>query len=81
MHQAPTTLQVDGPELRKRRKAAGLEIDDLARSAGISRRYLSHLETGSRTRMRPARHKHLFDALEAAERAQTPPVRGEEDKE
>ncbi|MET9727726.1 helix-turn-helix domain-containing protein [Streptomyces zaomyceticus] len=81
MHQAPTTLQVDGPELRKRRMAAGLEIDDLARSADISRSYLSHLETGSRTRMRPARYKRLFDALEAAERAQPSPARGEEDKE
>ncbi|MEK9524083.1 helix-turn-helix domain-containing protein [Streptomyces venezuelae] len=70
MHQAPTTLQVDGAELRERRKAAGLEIDDLANAAGISRSYLSHLETGSRTRMRPARHKRLFDALTAAERAQ-----------
>ncbi|MEU2073617.1 helix-turn-helix transcriptional regulator [Streptomyces sp. NPDC013489] len=70
MHQAPTTLQVDGAELRKRRMDAGLEIDDLAKAAGISRSYLSHLETGSRTRMRPTRHKRLFAALAAAERAQ-----------
>ncbi|WP_328941590.1 helix-turn-helix domain-containing protein [Streptomyces sp. NBC_00250] len=70
MHQAPTTIQVDGAELRERRKAAGLEIDDLATAAGISRSHLSHLETGSRTRMRPASHKRLFAALAAAERAQ-----------
>jgi len=81
MHQPPTTLPVDGPELRKRRMAAGLEIDDLATAARISRSYLSHLETGSRTRMRPTRYKRLFDALEAAERAQPSPVRGEKDKE
>lgn len=81
MHQPPTTLPVDGPELRRRRMAAGLEIDDLARAASISRRYLSHLETGSRTRMRPARHKRLFDALSEAERAHTTPATGENDKE
>lgn len=81
MHQAPTTLQVDGPELRKRRMAAGVEIDDLARSAGISRSHLSHLETGSRTRMRVTTHKRLFDALEAAERAQASPCGGEGEKE
>lgn len=81
MHQPPTTLPVDGSELRKRRMAAGLEIDDLARNAGISRSYLSHLETGSRTRMRPTRYKRLFAALEVAERAQPFPVGGEEDKE
>ncbi|MEU8525312.1 helix-turn-helix transcriptional regulator [Streptomyces sp. NPDC048629] len=69
MHQPPTTLPVDGPELRKRRMDAGLEIDDLARAARISRSYLSHLETGSRTRMRPTRFKRLFAALEAAEQA------------
>lgn len=81
MHQPQTTLPVDGPELRKRRMAAGLEIDDLAGAARISRSYLSHLETGSRTRMRPARYKRLFDALEAAEQAQHSPARGEKDKE
>ena len=80
MHQPPTTLPVDGPELRKRRMAAGLEIDDLATAAGISRSYLSHLETGSRTQMRPARYKRLFDALSAAEKAQTNP-HGDTDKE
>ncbi|MER6098418.1 helix-turn-helix transcriptional regulator [Streptomyces sp. NPDC001728] len=81
MHQAPTTLPVDGSELRRRRKDAGLEIDDLATAAGISRRYLSHLETGSRTRMRPTRHKRLFDALAAAEQSRTTPTRGDQDKE
>jgi predicted transcriptional regulator len=81
MHQPPTTIPVDGPKLRKRRMDAGLEIDDLATAARISRSYLSHLETGSRTRMRPARHKRLFDALEAAEQAQPSPDRGEKDRE
>ncbi|MER7517848.1 helix-turn-helix transcriptional regulator [Streptomyces sp. NPDC126499] len=81
MHQPPTTLPVDGPELRKRRMAAGLEINDLAKAARISRSYLSHLETGSRTRMRPTRYKRLFDALEAAEHGRTAPLRGEEEKE
>ncbi|MFK0182498.1 helix-turn-helix domain-containing protein [Streptomyces xanthochromogenes] len=67
MHQAPTTLQVDGAALRERRKAAGVDLSELAESAGISRRYLSHLENGTRTRMSPARHTRLFKALAAAE--------------
>ncbi|MFB7605218.1 helix-turn-helix domain-containing protein [Streptomyces gardneri] len=81
MHQPPTTLPVDGSELRQRRMAAGLEIDDLATAAGISRSYLSHLETGSRTRMRPTRHKRLFDALARAEQDGATPSRGNRDKE
>ena len=81
MHQPPTTIPVDGPELRRRRMAAGLEIDDLATAACISRSYLSHLETGSRTRMRPARYKRLFNALEAAEQGRITPTGGYHDKE
>lgn len=42
---------------------AGLEISELAERAGISRRYLSHLETGTRTRMRPSTFARLRTAL------------------
>ncbi|MER7953901.1 helix-turn-helix transcriptional regulator [Streptomyces sp. NPDC096030] len=80
MHQPPTT-QVDGADLRRRRMAAGVEISELAAAAGISRRYLSHLETGTRSRMRPAPHKRLFAALEAAEQAPLTPHEGPNKKE
>lgn len=64
MHQ-PTTYSVDGDAIRKERKRAGLEINELAERAGISRRYLSHLENGTRTRMRPKRYAALRTALSA----------------
>lgn len=74
MHQAPTTLAVDGAELRERRKAAGVELSELAEQAGISRRYLSHLENGTRSQMRPGPHARLFRALaEAENRLPAPP--------
>ena len=81
MHQPPTTLQVDGADLRQRRMAAGVEISELAAAAGISRRYLSHLETGTRSRMRPAPHKRLFAALAAAEQRSLAPLEGPHKKE
>ncbi|WP_267882012.1 helix-turn-helix domain-containing protein [Streptomyces sp. NRRL F-6674] len=39
----------------------------MAERAGISRRYLSHLENGTRSRMRPAAYARLRQALGAAE--------------
>jgi transcriptional regulator with XRE-family HTH domain len=67
MHQPPTTYSVHGPKVRELRKAAGVEVVDLAERAGISRRYLSHIENGTRTRMRPARYQRLRQALGANE--------------
>ncbi|NUL13265.1 helix-turn-helix domain-containing protein [Streptomyces lunaelactis] len=62
MHQPPT-IEVDGDAIREERMQAGLEISELAERAGISRRYLSHLENGTRTRMRPRRYVALRTAL------------------
>ncbi|MFB7707981.1 helix-turn-helix domain-containing protein [Streptomyces sp. NPDC056105] len=67
MHQPPTTYTVDGRKVRELRMAAGVEVADLAEQAGISRRYLSHIENGTRTRMRPARYQRLRQALGANE--------------
>lgn len=67
MQQPPTTYTVDGPKVRELRKAAGLELAELAEQAGISRRYLSHIENGTRNRMRPARYQRLRQALGAHE--------------
>ncbi|MFJ7417927.1 helix-turn-helix domain-containing protein [Streptomyces uncialis] len=63
MHQPPT-FEVDGDAIREERMRAGVEIADMAARAGLSRRYLSHLETGSRRRMRPGRYAALREALD-----------------
>lgn len=78
MHQPPTTYTVNGPKVRELRMEAGLEVAELAEKAGISRRYLSHIENGTRTRMRPKRYQRLRKALGANEEAllappETPP--------
>jgi transcriptional regulator with XRE-family HTH domain len=67
MHRTPTTFQVDGAAIREKRKTAGVETSELAERAGISRRYLSHLETGTRSQMRPGPFTRLCRALGAAE--------------
>ncbi|MFE7395671.1 helix-turn-helix domain-containing protein [Streptomyces sp. NPDC057557] len=67
MHQPPTTFQVNGAAIREIRKAAGVETSQLAERAGISRRYLSHLENGTRSHMRPGPFARLRQALGAAE--------------
>lgn len=63
MEQPPPTYQVKGAEIRKLRMQAGLSTDEMARRAQISRRYLGHLETGYRTRMRPGPYQRLRAAL------------------
>ncbi|MFF2184630.1 helix-turn-helix domain-containing protein [Streptomyces sp. NPDC058155] len=67
MHQPPTTFQVNGAAIREIRKAAGVETSELAERAGISRRYLSHLENGTRSQMRPGPYARLRRALGAAD--------------
>jgi len=67
MHQPPTTFLVNGQVARELRKNAGVELADMARSALISRRYLSHIENGTRKRMRPAPYQRLRKALGANE--------------
>jgi transcriptional regulator with XRE-family HTH domain len=63
MEQPPPTYQVKGAEIRKLRMQAGLSTAEMARRAQISRRYLGHLETGYRTRMRPGPYQRLRTAL------------------
>lgn len=67
MHQDQPTFEVDGPAIRKRRMEAGLNIAQLAKAAGISASYLSHIEVGTRRRMGP----HCFAALRTALDAQS----------
>lgn len=67
MHRPPPTFQVNGAAIREIRKAAGVETSELAERAGISRRYLSHLENGTRSRMRPGPYTRLRQALDVDE--------------
>lgn len=63
MEATPTTVKVNGAEIRKLRIQAGLSTTELARAARLSARYLNHLENGYRTRMRPHSHSRLRQAL------------------
>lgn len=63
MERAPVTFQVHGPALRKERMDQGLELGSVAEAAGITASYLSRLETGARTRMRPATYHALRTVL------------------
>jgi transcriptional regulator with XRE-family HTH domain len=67
MPNPPTTYLVDAAAIREKRKSAGLATSELAERAGISRRYLSHLENGTRAHMTPAPYKRLRLALGVAE--------------
>lgn len=62
MHQPPT-FEVDGDAIREERMQAGLTRRELARQVGISRRYICHLENGTRDRMSPPRYVALRRAL------------------
>jgi transcriptional regulator with XRE-family HTH domain len=66
MHQ-PTTFEVDGDAIREERMQAGLSRTELARQVGISRRYICHLENGTRRHMTPAPYIALRAALKATD--------------
>ncbi|WP_078969387.1 helix-turn-helix domain-containing protein [Streptomyces cyaneogriseus] len=65
MAQAPTTFEVDGAAICKKRMSAGMEVQQLAAKAGITASYLRKLERGARTRMKPATYVRLRAALKA----------------
>jgi transcriptional regulator with XRE-family HTH domain len=66
MHK-PTTFEVDGDAIRKERMQAGLTQAELARRVGISRRYVSYLEDGTRRHMRPGPYVRLREVLNATD--------------
>ncbi|MFF4834040.1 helix-turn-helix domain-containing protein [Streptomyces sp. NPDC001315] len=66
MHQ-PQTFVVDGDAIREERMQAGLTRTELARQAGITRRYLCHLERGTRKRPSPPVYIALRQALKATD--------------
>lgn len=63
MKALPSTFEVDGAAIRELRMSRGIQIADLARTAGITRSYLQRLETGVRRRMRPPAYVALRTAL------------------
>ncbi|MGQ5576698.1 helix-turn-helix domain-containing protein [Streptomyces sp. ECR3.8] len=80
MHQ-PQTYEVDGDAIREERMQAGLTQTELAEQAGISQRFVSHLETGTRKRMKPKTYRRLREALQVPDsRIRRMPPRPTEDK-
>ncbi|MGV0098134.1 helix-turn-helix domain-containing protein [Streptomyces californicus] len=68
MEQPPaTTYEVDGAEIRTRRKELGMSQAECAAIARIARPYLSQIETGTRRRLRPPTYKALRTTLQIAQ--------------
>lgn len=59
----PPTYQVNGAVIRSIRMQTGRSTSEVAQAAGISQRYLNHLENGYRKHMRPAPYVRLHAAL------------------
>ncbi|WP_119581532.1 helix-turn-helix domain-containing protein [Streptomyces europaeiscabiei] len=66
MHQ-PLTYEVNGDAIRRERMQAGLSRTELARQAGFTRRYLCHLERGTRKHLSPPLYIALRQALDATD--------------
>jgi transcriptional regulator with XRE-family HTH domain len=67
MAQTPTTFPVDGTAICAKRMQAGMEVQQLADTVGISANYLRKVERGVRTRMRPGPYSRIRAALNANE--------------
>lgn len=61
------TFEVDGDAIREARMQAGMTRKELAQAVGISRRYICHLENGTRRHMTPAPYIALRAALNATD--------------
>jgi transcriptional regulator with XRE-family HTH domain len=67
MHQAPTTYQVKGAAICRKRMQAGISVRHLADQVGCSASYLRKLERGTRSRMGPELYVSLRNALAAVD--------------
>lgn len=63
----PPTVKVNGAAIRRIRLLSGTEMRDLAIRAGISRNYLSRIETGTRRHLRASTYAALRKALNATD--------------
>ncbi|MFD9192929.1 helix-turn-helix domain-containing protein [Streptomyces phaeochromogenes] len=80
MAPTPTTFLVDGTAICTKRMNAGMEVQQLADTVGITANYLRKVERGDRTRMRPGTYVRLRAALKANKTellapTETPPER------
>lgn len=57
------SVVINGAQLRRSRKAAGLTVTQLARRIGISIGYLSKIERGSCRTVPPARYNQICAAI------------------
>lgn len=64
---APAGAEINGPEVRRRRKLNGQTVTQLAESCGITFQYLSMIERGTRPTVSPAVFGRICDALGIAE--------------
>lgn len=64
MERPQPTIPVDGAAIRTRRKELGLSQATLARRARVSRPYVTQLELGARSEMRPPTYTRLRLALQ-----------------
>ncbi|UNZ20570.1 helix-turn-helix transcriptional regulator [Streptomyces sp. 891-h] len=81
MEQPPATYQVNGAAVRHIRMRHGLDQKQAARAAGITASYLSRLETGTRTQMRPDTYAALRTALCATDDQLLAPIDEEPTRE
>lgn len=75
MQEPLTTFEVDGQAIWAARMQAGIEVKQLASSAGISDSYIRKLERGLRKHMKPGPYAALRKALNASETALLAPPR------
>ncbi|MFI2667883.1 helix-turn-helix domain-containing protein [Micromonospora carbonacea] len=59
----PAGVEIDGAKLRELRKLQGESLASFASTCGISRPYLSQIETGVRRRVSPPVYKRICLAL------------------
>lgn len=57
------SVVINGAQLRRERKAAGLTVTQLAHRIGISPTYMSMIERGARRTVPPARYNQICSAL------------------
>jgi transcriptional regulator with XRE-family HTH domain len=62
--------EIDGPKLRRLRKAAGLTVTELAARIGISISYLAAIERGTRLTVAPATFIEICAAMGIEDRDQ-----------
>lgn len=66
----PTSVEIDGREVRRRRKLAGEGMTPFAARCNISAGYLTHIERGNRKTVSPPVFAAICDALGIKDRTE-----------